>query len=107
MKKVGKGHTIASRNKLCGTVDVDFFFKIILGIIPKSGDNHFCNFQESFAPSENRNMANPAEDFMRLPQAAAFQARAGGNGLLNLLAQQEPRAGDTGDSLSIYLINGF
>lgn len=59
--------------------------------------------QESFAPSDNRNMSNASESVFS-PSAPAFQGRGGNEQLLNLLAQQEPRAADTGMYILYFLI---
>ncbi|XP_049873384.1 uncharacterized protein LOC126371958 [Pectinophora gossypiella] len=61
-------------------------------IFTTASDTKATTTTETFAPTEGRNM-NPPES-MFSPLAAQFQGR-GGNELLTLLAQQEPRTGDT------------
>ncbi|KAL0838951.1 hypothetical protein ABMA28_016961 [Loxostege sticticalis] len=63
-------------------------------IFTTASDAKATTTTESFAPSDNRNMSNASESVFS-PSAPAFQGRGGNEQLLNLLAQQEPRAADT------------
>ncbi|XP_059053732.1 uncharacterized protein LOC131848008 [Achroia grisella] len=51
---------------------------------------------ESYTPADNRNMSN-GHDSVFSPLASSFQSR-GGNELMNILSQQEPRAADIAPS---------
>ncbi|CAH0398421.1 unnamed protein product [Chilo suppressalis] len=62
-------------------------------IFTTASDTKSTATTESFAPADNRGLPTGSES-MFSPLAPSFQTR-GGNELLNLLAQQEPRQADT------------